>query len=150
MQADATRAADWYDDPENPGRLRYWNGSAWTDHRAEPMAEEPQRAPAVQAAHDVVPPTHTKPEGEEASFGLVVAGVLGGAAVLIAVIVVVVVWFDSYNTGKARGEQALEQGIPASKAESYCNAFAKDIGRPGSADGYWDLPWVWGCKRGLG
>jgi hypothetical protein len=23
----------WYPDPEAPGRQRYWNGSAWTDHR---------------------------------------------------------------------------------------------------------------------
>jgi len=26
--------AAWYDDPENPDQYRYWDGKAWTDHRA--------------------------------------------------------------------------------------------------------------------
>lgn len=31
----ATPAAGWYpEDPSSPGALRYWDGSAWTDHRA--------------------------------------------------------------------------------------------------------------------
>lgn len=25
--------AGWYDDPERPGARRYWDGSAWTEHR---------------------------------------------------------------------------------------------------------------------
>ena len=26
--------AGWYDDPEQPGQQRYWDGNAWTEHRA--------------------------------------------------------------------------------------------------------------------
>lgn len=27
--------ADWYADPHDPARLRYWSGSRWTDHTAD-------------------------------------------------------------------------------------------------------------------
>jgi hypothetical protein len=47
--------ADWYadpDHPENPLAVRYWNGSAWTEHRAtmqpaQPAAQQPQAGPPV-------------------------------------------------------------------------------------------------------
>jgi hypothetical protein len=35
---------DWYDDPENPGIWRYWDGQAWTELRWE---GPPQRPPLV-------------------------------------------------------------------------------------------------------
>jgi hypothetical protein len=41
--------AGWYDDPEQPGQQRYWDGSAWTEHRA-PGAETPAPPPAAPAA----------------------------------------------------------------------------------------------------
>lgn len=31
--------ADWYPDTQRPGQLRYWDGHAWTEHRA-PAGEE--------------------------------------------------------------------------------------------------------------
>lgn len=33
----------WYPDPENPGERRYWDGSAWTPHRAPVTATTPRQ-----------------------------------------------------------------------------------------------------------
>jgi hypothetical protein len=37
-------AANWYPDPTNPGLLRYWDGSQWTEHRS---AATPQASAVV-------------------------------------------------------------------------------------------------------
>ena len=40
--------ADWYTDPEDESQYRYWDGSAWTEHRAPrhtDHAEDPDAAP---------------------------------------------------------------------------------------------------------
>ncbi len=81
---------------------------------------------------------------------MVVVAVLAVAALLIAIVTVLVIWFDSYGAGKTRGEQARDSGVPSSSASAYCEGLARDVGTPGSANGYWDLPWVWGCTRALG
>ena len=31
----STLTPGWYDDPESPSRVRYWNGKAWTDKSAD-------------------------------------------------------------------------------------------------------------------
>jgi hypothetical protein len=33
--APAWRAADWYPDPQGEARLRYWDGTRWTEHTAQ-------------------------------------------------------------------------------------------------------------------
>lgn len=152
-------APDWYEDPEFPGQLRYWDGHEWTEHRAEraeansPASAETPPVPPVakppKAPKPAKPPKQPRPEGET-SFTLVVAGVLGSALALILFIAVVVVWVDSYNSGQARGEQARESGVDPATASEYCKETAGNTSATGSAAGYWDLPWVWGCKRGLG
>ena len=34
--------AGWYADPQLPGGMRYWDGSAWTEHRVPPPGPPPQ------------------------------------------------------------------------------------------------------------
>ena len=130
-------APGWYADPEAPAYLRYWDGSGWTEHRAEPQ----ENASAVQ-------PLDGQPE--DRSFTVVVVGVLLGAVLLIASMVTVKVWFDSYGNGTARGKEAAAHGIEPGSADEYCHHLASDVTASGSADGYWDLPWIMGCKRALG
>lgn len=52
------RPSGWYDDPEQPSILRYWDGSAWTD-RTNPKA--PMPAPQPPKA----PVTRLRPSREE-------------------------------------------------------------------------------------
>jgi hypothetical protein len=66
-------AAGWYDDPQRPGTLRWWDGTAWTEHT---RARLPPPAPGQAAA----PPT----SGSSAAW----AWVLGVAALAVAAVVV--------------------------------------------------------------
>jgi hypothetical protein len=43
--------AGWYEDPEQPGGWRWWDGEQWTDHRQAPTPA----APATPAAPDPAP-----------------------------------------------------------------------------------------------
>ena len=52
MTDQATRvvAAGWYDDPQDPRMVRWWNGLGWTTH-VEPKPERaPEPAPVVVQA----------------------------------------------------------------------------------------------------
>ncbi|MFN8126121.1 MAG: RDD family protein [Candidatus Nanopelagicales bacterium] len=54
-----TPAAGWYPDPAGSGRLRYWNGQAWTGHVSPP---DPEPEPVVATPEpDPEPPTLTAP-----------------------------------------------------------------------------------------
>ena len=36
-------AAAWYQDPENPGGMRYWDGTRWTEDRTDYVATTPKK-----------------------------------------------------------------------------------------------------------
>jgi uncharacterized Tic20 family protein len=40
----------WYPDPNAPGRQRWWNGMAWTEHVAAPQAPVQAPAPGLPSA----------------------------------------------------------------------------------------------------
>lgn len=54
MSDQATPSAGWYADPERPGAGRYWDGTAWTEHRHVPGA---QQAPVLRAPEGTDPNT---------------------------------------------------------------------------------------------
>jgi uncharacterized membrane protein YhaH (DUF805 family) len=61
--------AGWYDDPEDAGQLRYWDGSAWTERR-QPRDVAPPAPPAPSAPE--VPPASVwgaGGAGSRAAFG---------------------------------------------------------------------------------
>ena len=48
-------AAGWYSDPADEQRMRYWNGSAWTDHVSPPDPVPPDPVPLGQPGADEAP-----------------------------------------------------------------------------------------------
>lgn len=48
--------AGWYDNPERPGTLRYWDGSAWTDHVHEQQPAQPAPPPSAAQTSIGAPP----------------------------------------------------------------------------------------------
>ncbi|GAA1169379.1 hypothetical protein GCM10009584_07870 [Ornithinimicrobium humiphilum] len=53
-----TQQAGWYDDPQNPDNLRYWDGVQWTDHtspKQKPNLEQAGRAIAAEDGWGTAP-----------------------------------------------------------------------------------------------
>ena len=65
-------AAAWYQDPENPSGMRYWDGAQWTEHRTDYLATPQPKRPSegLVAA------------GYICSFLLPIAGLVIGAILL--------------------------------------------------------------------
>ena len=60
----SSQAAGWYDDPEDPAQQRYWDGTAWTDHR-RPQQSPPPFQPAQHGqVYGGQPPVQPQPQPE--------------------------------------------------------------------------------------
>jgi Domain of unknown function (DUF4041)/Protein of unknown function (DUF2510)/T5orf172 domain len=69
MGTASTPAASWYPDPSDATRLRYWDGTRWTEHIAPAQAQQavPQ-APSLTAPETHSPPAHTGAEAGSPGF----------------------------------------------------------------------------------
>lgn len=79
--------AGWYDDPEQQGQQRYWDGSQWTDQR-QPAAPVPLPPPAPPVTHTAVAPekkSHTTRNVILAVVGVLVLLMGGCTIALVAV-----------------------------------------------------------------
>ncbi len=61
--SDDTAEAGWYEDPEHPGQLRFWDGAGWTDRRQPAPGSAPPPPPPGASA----PPPPPPPGGYAAS-----------------------------------------------------------------------------------
>lgn len=52
--------AGWFEDRQDPSRLRYWDGSSWTNHYAPRASVSP--AAAASSSEGKVPSAHIPPE----------------------------------------------------------------------------------------
>ena len=58
-----TQPSGWYDDPQDPSKLRYWDGVIWTDHVT------PKYAPRLEEAQVSTPPQYTPAPQQTAQGG---------------------------------------------------------------------------------
>lgn len=89
-----TTPAGWFDDPEDPSQHRYWDGTAWTEHRA-PKVATPSSAPPTVASAANSPAPATQDPGSATPYAPteqnwirrnpVLAAVIGGAAAIAVI-----------------------------------------------------------------
>ncbi|MEV5980438.1 DUF2510 domain-containing protein [Streptomyces sp. NPDC052114] len=103
----------WYPDPHQPSVERWWDGTAWTEHRRTP--EAPQAAPAQQGFGPADPAATTV-------MGPVAAG--GGRAKVIALTVAGVVLVGAIVTGAfaLTEDDGAPKGGPAPTAPAESSA----------------------------
>ncbi|WP_217915666.1 DUF2510 domain-containing protein [Miltoncostaea marina] len=100
-------AADWYADPTREGRLRYWDGTRWTEHvsedggtAVEPVAGLPPAPPAVAAPAAADPPPAPGEGAAPGAYPLTLVGRLGFVVAAVGGVL----------TGTTNGSTAVEQG----------------------------------------
>ena len=100
----------WYDDPEATDRLRWWDGSAWGEHRQD------KGAPPV-AASASIPSTDESPVTV-----LTLSPIWIGGALLAVIGVVIAVVLLTGGEDSAQQDTMSEKGILAADADAKAEA----------------------------
>lgn len=101
--------ADWYPDPEQPGQLRYWDGTQWTDHRAPGTG-----APATQPTQPAWGEQPTPAWGQPAPWGAAAPATstgTNGLAITSLIIAVLSFFLAFVMVGAVGGVIAVVLGV---------------------------------------
>ena len=113
--------AGWHPDPQNPTRLRYWNGQSWTDHYAQldapREAHQAPRTPVAPVAPVSIDPVTPEVESETGSNrkAIIVAASLIGIITVIGLAMTVI--DNATDDGEATAaEVTIEPTAPTTPA----------------------------------
>ncbi len=96
--SDVQTPAGWFPDPEDPANLRYWDGTAWTEHRhpadpsgvpAGPTVDATPAAAAPQFAYSPTAgttPGYAAPYGTAPAYGAAQQNVLALVGLILAIV----------------------------------------------------------------
>lgn len=129
--------AGWYADPEGSGGQRYWDGSAWTEHRSPATSEPTQPAEPTPAA-GAPPPFGQQPAGADDRrkliiwFGAACAALL---AVLVAVVIYGVLLNNSDTMQISAGPSTSKSASPTKSSSSEAETTSESPTAPSGSGG---------------
>lgn len=154
MSTTGTKSPGWYTDPDDPGAIRYWDGSRWTEDRRPRPAWAPPLDPEEAARHEEATRRRRKwwarGVGSLVASALVVATLFtirGDAPAIPARTVDDRAYTDAANAVCAKAMPAIRRQPPQAGSEdrpSADEAFARRVERTAS-----DLESVLVDLRGL-
>ncbi|HEY6533024.1 MAG TPA: DUF2510 domain-containing protein [Acidimicrobiales bacterium] len=118
--------AGWYDDPEDAGSKRYWDGTAWTQDRAPAWNAvtsesarpfDPLRGTGSRADPSLSPPS-SPPSAGESRRGLWVALAVIGVVAVVGIVALVALSLGGDDTDHTR---EVEQNLPVALERNYAD-----------------------------
>lgn len=112
--------AGWFDDPDAPGRQRWWDGTSWTEHRRDASASAPPHGTAPTSVQPGASPSWatgsaaTEPRVNALAIGSLVASLvwMGGLSSVAAIVLGVLAKQQiAASGGRERGEGMATAGI---------------------------------------
>jgi hypothetical protein len=103
-QGEGAPRAGWYDDPRQPGRLRWWDGERWTDH-TEARPESPQSPQPSQPNIDAMlaAAASARHGGTDPGSRSLLPWIIGGSALLVLLLITAIVLSSSGGNGAEAG-----------------------------------------------